>query len=728
MSEVRMKEYQFDWPDTGAEGSGDAAFLMAEMADAPCRPFEGEGVSLRYAGMLLCEELGVAPQELPEILRESMVFAPNPSFIRSAREDRESGRFAPYSVFLHRDGRQAVRLRLSPRPVPGGVCSAVECVNLTEDRPLLAMGMTAWIFWRDTATVNFIYPFSSLLSPHRKSTFYHDSLLERIVPEYRGAFDTALKETAAGVRDSFSIEFQIEDEGPELRWVSLQGHTLRDPEGNPYGVAGVSMDITGRHEAEEKTLRSLARHAELLDRLPAFVHLQSQDMRIRYANRHFRDYFGECEGRYCHEVFHDRDHPCEECGVRDVIETNSLNIWEWDCPRAGMSIQSYCYPFSNEEGTPMAMMLGIDITQRKRFQEALMESQERWRSITDNISMGIMLIDRHQRVLTVNPRFREWFPQLDFDAGVLCTDVFPPEEGHCCCERLNSPEEMVEATYSMDLAGFDEPRLLRVMFCAVADLDGVRPSVAVIAEDVTERRHLEMQLERAGKLEAMGTLAGGIAHEINQPLNALELYLSGLEMLMEKDGGPDAETLTRRIRWMMDETSKIQDIVTHMRALVTEKGAGNAVPVDIPRCVEQALSLVRAQLRAHGVALSVDMPGSLPKGMANSVQLEQVVINLVINAMHALDETGGGSRRIVLGARDEGDHVVLFVQDNGPGIAGREARIFDPFYTTKDSGVGLGLGLSIVHTLVQSWGGVITAATNDEGGATFRVSLHCADE
>ena len=501
----------------------------------------------------------------------------------------------------------------------------------------------------------------------------------------------------------------------------------------------------------------------LLDRLPAFVSLIAPDYSLRYHNQTFRELFGSHPGQPCYRTLKGRNTPCPTCPPFDVFDTGSLSIYEWTNPANGQAFRIYSYPFTDEDNSPLVLKLGIDISQSKQVQEALVISEARYRSITDNLAVGIAVVDRNMRITAANPLFSQWFgifihdrhgpanlPQADELFAAMC----PPdiaertETAEGASPGQADPESLLRSVFiygrardmefSCRLFRPDDPkeeegiRTLRITACPTRDASNAVDSIILLLEDITERKRVTEQLNRARQLEAMGTLAAGIAHEINQPLSALRLYASGLELLVEQQHAISQDTLLERLGWILREAENIQEIIAHMRSLVMQQDAPPIGRASLNKAVERALGLVGAQLKAHGIQLDLQLAPDLPYALANIVQLEQVVINLVVNAMHALDtidaarQTGKWIR--IVTEQTESGSLRLRVADNGPGLQGLEKRIFDPFFTTKDAGSGMGLGLSIVHTFVEAWHGEITTLPTMQGiGATFIITLHAAD-
>jgi PAS domain S-box-containing protein len=373
----------------------------------------------------------------------------------------------------------------------------------------------------------------------------------------------------------------------------------------------------------------------------------------------------------------------------------------------------------------------VDITQSVHVKRALRASEERYRSITDNLPLGIAVVDKDMRVAAANPRIREWYPDVDFSSNPYCHETFSHMGDSCPCPECPCWRAFQDGQiheYQPEVPHSVTGRYFRVTACPIFEQAGEVTSVILMEEDITEKLHTQANLERAQRVQAMATMAGGIAHEIAQPLNALQLYAGGLELKLENAEELDKNTIQERLSMILGEAHKIRDIIHHMRTLVYQEEGPRAGAAKISETIPKALSLVKEQFSAHGIRLSLELEEGLPTVRANPVQLEQVIINLAVNAMHALDELERLDKHVSIAAYREGDRVVVSVRDNGLGFEGTGEWIFDPFFTTKKSGEGMGLGLSIVHSLVTQWNGEVRAESFDGGGAVFTVSLHQASD
>jgi C4-dicarboxylate-specific signal transduction histidine kinase len=238
-----------------------------------------------------------------------------------------------------------------------------------------------------------------------------------------------------------------------------------------------------------------------------------------------------------------------------------------------------------------------------------------------------------------------------------------------------------------------------------------------------ELREKQEQLVQAGKLATLGELTTGVAHELNNPLNNIGLFVGNVIDRI-RVGEQDAERIIDDLEQVVGQVQKATEIISHLRTF------GRAAPVTLESVpaqdvVDRALSLVQEQLRLRQISVSLDFLPESPVVLGNAIQLEQVFINLLTNARDALEDAARREIHVSCSTRD--DAVVIVFRDTGPGIPpGLEQRIFDPFFTTKEVGSGTGLGLSITYGIVQEHDGKISVESLPDGGASFAVELPLA--
>jgi signal transduction histidine kinase len=232
--------------------------------------------------------------------------------------------------------------------------------------------------------------------------------------------------------------------------------------------------------------------------------------------------------------------------------------------------------------------------------------------------------------------------------------------------------------------------------------------------------------ERSARLASIGVMAASITHEINQPLNAIKVTADSIQYWHKRNPGALPEFFTDQLKIISKSVNRIVEIIQHMRTFWVIPDAPEISEVNINRAVKNALSLTRQQLHAHGIEEILHLsstPDSLTvKG--NMVHFEQIIVNLVVNAIRALDEKKEKNKKIEITTLAGDRQAVLIIRDNGPGLPPVDAeKLFDPFFSTDNSGEGMGLGLAIVKRYIDQYNGIITAANNKDGGAVFTLKF-----
>ena len=240
-----------------------------------------------------------------------------------------------------------------------------------------------------------------------------------------------------------------------------------------------------------------------------------------------------------------------------------------------------------------------------------------------------------------------------------------------------------------------------------------------------ELRDKQEQLVQAGKLATLGELTTGVAHELNNPLNNIGLFVGNvIDRIRLAEG--DSESLVDDLEKAMEQVRKATEIISHLRTF-GRAARVNIEQVDIDDVIERSLLLVQEQLRLRGIEVELELCPDELLVVANPIQLEQVFINLLTNARDALADSKRKTIRIA-SSRDE-ERIRITFSDTGPGIPRElQQRIFDPFFTTKEVGTGTGLGLSITYSILKEYGGGISVASRPGNGATFLVELPFAEE
>lgn len=245
---------------------------------------------------------------------------------------------------------------------------------------------------------------------------------------------------------------------------------------------------------------------------------------------------------------------------------------------------------------------------------------------------------------------------------------------------------------------------------------------ARLSREIAEREKVqktlevaELSLAQSSKLAALGEMSAAVSHELNQPLAAMKTYLAGARLLLQRKRPEDALSSFQRIDDLIDRMGSI----TRQLKSYARKGGEALEPIDMRNAVSGALAMMEPQLKVRVVRINRTVPRQPVMVMADRIRLEQVIINLLRNALDALREVDAPQIDLTL---TTGETATLTVADNGPGLSDPE-QVFEPFYTTKKPGEGTGLGLAISLGIIADFGGRLTAANSDAGGAVLRISL-----
>ncbi|HEX5003818.1 MAG TPA: ATP-binding protein [Gemmatimonadales bacterium] len=379
-------------------------------------------------------------------------------------------------------------------------------------------------------------------------------------------------------------------------------------------------------------------------------------------------------------------------------------------------------PFSTQDLwliSTVAMQAAVVLT-NSRFFGLLRQGKEEWETTFDALSEGIALVDAEGRITRANRA-------LALLAGVplasLIGRAFIPSlfTESAAAEELIAGARLGQSRVPTLLPSDRLNRTLRLAGAPLPAQDGAA-SVVVMVEDVTDQRALEAQLIQNEKMAAVGQLVSGVAHELNNPLTSI----AGLsELLLEQQRLPaDARDHLQVIHEQADRAGRIvANLLTFAR-----KGTPEQAAVDLDDVAQRTTLLIQAELKLRGITLTRTV-GERAVVRGDRYEIQQVLLNLLTNAVHALSELPPGEERgVQVETGREGDRAYVRVRDTGPGIpAALTGRIFTPFFTTKQPGQGTGLGLSISYGIIESHGGKLAYAPAEGRGSIFTIHLPAHD-
>ena len=364
----------------------------------------------------------------------------------------------------------------------------------------------------------------------------------------------------------------------------------------------------------------------------------------------------------------------------------------------------------------------IAIEQRRAY-EALAHSEARTRAILRAIPDWMFLTTLDGVILDFHAQdASKLYATPAAFLGRAVRDVLPASVAHALAgafARAISTNEPEKVEYTLDVGGREGFFEAVVVTC-----DGDK--ILSMVRDITDCRRAELEadshrleLAHLGRVATLVELSGTLAHELSQPLTAVLSNAQAARRLLDRDA-PDVDQIRGALDDIIRNDKRAGAVIEHLRSLL-RKGEPTRQPINLNEVVRETLDLAVGELLTRRVAVTWALGDAIPLVLAHRVQLQQVVLNLVMNACDAMDGTPAAERRLVV-ATANGDGVVrLAVTDRGPGIPdGQLERVFEPFVTFRDQ--GLGLGLAISRSIVTDHGGSIRAENNPEGGATF----HCA--
>ena len=383
------------------------------------------------------------------------------------------------------------------------------------------------------------------------------------------------------------------------------------------------------------------------------------------------------------------------------------------------------------EGELRLLSIASDITERKRIEIALIESEEKYRTLLEANPDPLVVYDMEGRVVYFNPAFTTIFGWSLEDRLGKKMDDFVPEKAWPETKLMIDNVRIGKCFSGIETCRYrrnGETIPVSISGSIYRDNNSNFIGSIINLRDISNQKKMELQLQQAQKMEAIGNLAGGIAHDFNNILSPIVGYAEML-LLDATDDGPLKKRLSHILAAAETAKKIVNQILTFSRQSNHEKK-----PVNVQHVIREALKLVRSSLPAT-IDIIEDISNNCDLIMADSTQLHQIIMNLCTNAYHAMEETGGKIfvclKEVEL--TDESSHdltsipvkyVCLTVTDTGMGMNQSTIdRIFDPYFTSKKPGKGTGLGLAVVHGIVMNHGGRIEVTSEPGKGAEFKVYL-----
>jgi histidine kinase len=472
----------------------------------------------------------------------------------------------------------------------------------------------------------------------------------------------------------------------------------------------------------------------LFELAPCYITVQDKNLRLIRYNREFADKFSPETGDYCYQAYKGRSERCTVCPVLKTFEDGKPHSSEEtgvskDGTKSTWVVRSA--PIKNDEGQVVAAMeMSLDVTQVKFLEEEVEKSENKYQTIFNTIPNPVFVLDR--KTLDI----------LDCNESATAIYGFNKEE-MLMTSFLNLFEENYREEYASEIKSSNivnkakhlrrDGQTIYVNIRISSSEYAGQDVLLVTTSDITKRLTAEQQLIQASKMATLGEMATGVAHELNQPLSVIKTSSSFIVKKVRKNEVIQDEILKTLAEEIDSHVDRAARIINHMREF-GRKSDIEKEKVRVNEALEKALEIFNQQLKLREINVVKELQKDLPPILANSNRLEQVFINLLINARDAIEEKSGKAdqecvaKEIFLRTSLKNGMVNVEVKDTGTGIPKSILdKIFEPFFTTKKVGKGTGLGLSISYGILQDYGGRIKVETTEGEGSTFIIQFPVLD-
>jgi histidine kinase len=491
-------------------------------------------------------------------------------------------------------------------------------------------------------------------------------------------------------------------------------------------------NIRDQTEAYQKSKKE---YQTLFEEVPCQISVQDRDFRITQVNRVFEERFGDCQGEYCYRAYKGREEKCPVCPVERTFQDGQPHSSEEVVVRKDSTLAyvlAFTSPIFDEEGEVVAAMeMATDITQVRLLEQELKKSEEKYRTLFNSDPNPIFVLNLETlEIMDANERALKFYGfEKDEILGKSFLELADSQEW----DRLKKvPWEREGAVFKVRQHTKEvESIMVNVRYSSLKDIG--QDTVIVTTSDVTERVKSEEQLIQASKMATLGEMSAGVAHELNQPLSVIKTSASFLSKKIDRNE-PVSPDIIRELADEMDsQVDRASLIINHLRQF-GRKTDIRKVNVQLNDCISGTFTVLGRQLELHGIKVELDLDQELPPIKGDRNRLEQVFLNLIMNARDAMDEkeelAGKDVEKVLrISSKTANDRVVVKVSDTGPGMnEAVKEKIFEPFFTTKPVGKGTGLGLSISFGIVRDYDGIIEVQSVEGRGTTFSISFPPAAE
>src|SRR5580658_10383623 len=553
---------------------------------------------------------------------------------------------------------------------------------------------------------------------------------QRIVhPDDREPLLKAVEESRAQGKP-YEQEVRRRGADGQYSWFLARGVPLKDSEGRIVRWYGSNTDIQDRKETENRIRL-------VIDTAPAMLHSARPDGYLDFFNRRWLEYLGVSLDDLLGWRWTGVIHPDDLAQLVDKWQTSLATGRPFEAEarlrRADGEYRLTLHrkvPLRDEAGNVVKWYGSvIDIEDRKRAEDELKRQKEVFQKIFENIPAMIAFFGPDGDIELVNPEWERTIGWTLQEIRERNLDIF--------AELYPDPQyRQIARDYAVSSTGGRTEFKVRVRDGRVIDMaanvvqlsDGSRLG---IGRDITQRKRTEAALReaqenlaRVTRVATLGELAAAIAHEVNQPLAAV--VTNGSASLRWLSGQPpNLEEARQAIERTVREANRASDVIGRIRALL-QKGPPQMDRLDVNAVIGEVLTLAGNELQRDGVVVQTDLAPDLPKVLGDRIQLQQVLLNLILNAIEAMSTITDRPRELLVRSSKDPDGVLIQVHDSGAGVdPGQAGHIFEPFFTTKPQGIGM--GLSVGRSIVEAHGGRLWFTRGSSHGVVFQFTVPKAD-
>jgi PAS domain S-box-containing protein len=576
------------------------------------------------------------------------------------------------------------------------------------------------------------------MNPDRNIMIKVDDFISKIHPNDRQRVQNFIKESIDKAYDSWKIEYRIILDSGEEKHIFVSALVEKNDEGKPVRRRGIVQDITERKQAEE-ALRISEEKFKALSEQSITGNCLIQDGKFIYVNPRLAEIFAFSQDEMIGltvldlVVERDRDMVTENIRKRMSGEISSMSYTFSALKKDGSEVPMEVYgSVMLYHGRPAIMATLLDITERKKAEDALIASEKKFRDLLENIQLIAVILDLNGNIIFCNDyllRLTGWL--RDETIGRSWFDIFLPEDVRGYVKSVFRANIARGTMLNNENPIVTRQGTLRQIVWNIAvlhDSDGNIAGTASIGIDVTEHRMLEEQLRQAQKMESVGHLAGGIAHDFNNILSAIVGY-AHLTLLRMKDNDLSRVNIEHILAASGRAASLIQSLLAFSRKQIILLKL-----VDINEIIYDIKTML-SRIIGEDIDFKADTAVKRLIVKADKSQIEQALMNLATNARDAMPHGGIltiSAEEVEIDGRfiqmhqfgEPGRYAVITVADTGVGMDEKTKKnIFEPFFTTKEVGKGTGLGLAMVYGAIKQHNGYINVYSEPGKGTTFKIYL-----